>query len=161
MPVVLTDQEIDELVRERKVVSRSDLASLYRFKKKGKHQEASLSVVGERGNAFRITVRKAVLNPLDFSVILAYQLPDRSRLFRLRRYNGKSHEHANRPIERKPPFYDFHIHQATERYQALGADEEYYAEPTNRYATVEAAIECLLEDCGFVIDDGNQGTLFN
>ena len=55
------------------------------------------------------------------------RVPQSNRVFRLRRYNGKSHEHTN-PIE-KEIFYDFHIHTATERYQVLeNKKEDTYAE---------------------------------
>jgi len=55
---------------------------------------------------------------LDFSIILAYCPEASNQLFRLRRYNGKSHEHTN-TIE-ADKFYNYHIHTATERYQELG-----------------------------------------
>ncbi len=84
---------------------------------------------------------------LDFSVILGYQLPHLHTVFRLRRYNGKSHVHTN-SIE-KQTFYDFHFHTATERYQRPGFREEHFAEITNRYQTIEGAIQCILDDCGF------------
>lgn len=47
-------------------------------------------------------------NPVDFSLILAYRPPHTNILFRLRRYDGKSHEHKNH-IEGNA-LYDFHIH---------------------------------------------------
>lgn len=85
------------------------------------------------------------LNQLDFSAILAVRLPKANTVFRLRRYNGRSHEHTNR-IEGQR-FYGFHIHLATERYQALGMDEEAYAEPTERFCDFESAVQCLVDDC--------------
>jgi len=85
--------------------------------------------------------------------------PEQSNvLFRLRRYNGKSHEHSNTiEIEK---FYNFHIHTATERYQELGRDEDAYAEPTERYADLHSAINCMLQDCGFTVPADQQETLF-
>jgi hypothetical protein len=74
--------------------------------------------------------------------------------FRLRRHNGKSHEHTN-PIE-KNTFYGFHIHTATERYQQSGYREDTYAEETNRYADYHGAIECMLRDCGFMVSTQNR-----
>ena len=88
-----------------------------------------------------------MLNALDFSAILAVHVPHSTRLFRLRRYNGKSHEHTN-SIERET-FYDYHIHVATERYQEIGAHEDAYAETTDRYSDLESAVECLLGDAAF------------
>ena len=61
---------------------------------------------------------------------------DRPRvLFRLRRYNGRSHQHTNKIEE--ITFYDFHIHTATERYQDAGYAEEHFAEVTDRYVDFE------------------------
>ena len=84
-------------------------------------------------------------------MILAVQVPRSNRLFRLRRYNGKSHEHTN-SIE-KETFYDFHIHTATERYQKWeNKQEDKYAEVADRYGDFNGALECLLKDVGFPPD---------
>ncbi len=98
------------------------------------------------------------MNPLDFSVILAYVVPNSNRLIRLRRYNGRSHHHSN-PLE-KEVFFGFHVHSATERYQRSGSREDSFAEPSDRYASLEEAIDCLLEDCGFVLPPDHQEDLF-
>ena len=96
---------------------------------------------------------------MDFSIILAVCPVDSNQVFRLRRHNGKSHEHTNQ-IERSE-FYDFHIHMATERYQYLGMREDAYAEPTDRYGDFEAALQCLLTDCGFEFPATPQQSLFD
>jgi hypothetical protein len=57
-------------------------------------------------------------------------------------------------------FYDFHIHQATERYQDSGFDEDAFAEVTSRYQNVSGALRCMLDDCGFMPRLDNQPTLF-
>ena len=67
---------------------------------------------------FRIILRRNHINPLDFSVILAVRVPNSNQLFRLRRYNGNSHEHTNKIENEK--LHDFHIHLATKRYQERG-----------------------------------------
>ena len=79
-------------------------------------------------------------------------------MIRLRRYNGKSHRHSN-PME-GDRFYDFHIHTATERYQLSGNREDTYAVSSDRYASLEEAIDCLLEDCAFVLPQGHQADIF-
>ena len=90
-----------------------------------------------------------MLNLLDFSVILGFQIPGLNRVFRLRRYNGKSHYHTN-VLEKTPPFRDFHIHTATERYQrAPGHKEDHFATIDKRYYDFESAVTCMLGDCGF------------
>lgn len=94
-----------------------------------------------------IFTRQSMINPFDFSVILGYKVPGFNTIFRLRRYNGK-HTHTN-TIERER-IRDFHIHKATERYQKIGGmKEDSFAEVTDRYTSLESAIECLLDDCGF------------
>lgn len=145
MTVRLSDAEIAELIGERKVLAGT-LSSLLRPRLKRGHFESDIPARGVSGNEFVLIIRKSRENALDFSVIVAHQLPESNRLFRLRRYNGNSHEHTNK-IE-KDMFRDFHIHTATARYQALGGFEDGYAEPTDRYAELDAAVRCMLEDSG-------------
>jgi hypothetical protein len=74
------------------------------------------------------------------------------------RYNGKSHEHTN--LIEGESLYDFHIHKATQRYQEIGAREDTFAEPTDRFADFQGAIKCLANDCGFQKPYDPQGKLF-
>ncbi len=122
------------------------------------HKERELDIKGEDGNDFRLILRQSLFNPLDFSVILVYRPPQSNIFFRLRRHNGKSHEHTN-PIE-GGMFYDYHIHQATERYQQIGAREDTYAEPTNRFSEFHQAISCMISDCAFETPFDPQTKLF-
>lgn len=105
-----------------------------------------------------VMVRQNTINLLDFSAILAYKVPGSTAVFRLRRYNGNNHEHTNQ-IEGNTFSFDFHVHQATERYQQKGLKEDSYAELTSRHSSLESAIRCLLEDCGFE-DPSQQFSLF-
>ena len=127
--------------------SPKNYKNLISLKRKRGHKERELDVPGTDGNQFRLIFRQSNFNPLDFSIILALFPSDSNLLFRLRRYNGKSHEHTN-PIERTS-FYDFHIHYATERYQDIGGREDVYAEPTDRFTDFETALRCFMEDCRF------------
>ncbi|MFC1857737.1 DUF6978 family protein [Thermodesulfobacteriota bacterium] len=154
---IITDQEIEHLIKEKKPLPEDYLAKIQARPKRG-HKERELDVKGDGGNDFRIIVRQSIINPLDFSIILVYRPPMSNILFRMRRYNGKSHEHTN-PIERET-FYDFHIHKATERYQQLGAREDTYAEPTKRFSDIYGATSCLIDNCGFEIPSGAQMLLF-
>lgn len=115
-------------------------------------------MTGDAGNEFRLIFRQNKINPLDFSVILAVRVPGSSQIFRLRRYNGKSHEHTNH-IE-DVTFYDFHIHIATERYQERGTREDAYAEPTDRYGDFHGALRCLIDDANLEVPPESQGNLF-
>ena len=154
----LTDDEIQGLISERKHVS-ADLRKRLIPKPKRGHSEVDLELKGETGTQFRIVVRKAHANPLDFSIILGYRIPDSNQVLRLRRYNGKSHEHTN-SLEGQT-FYGFHIHTATERYQRTGNREDVYAELTDRYDDLEGAISCLIEDSNIVLPEQPQMGLFD
>jgi hypothetical protein len=157
MATILTDNEITQLIQERKTLPEDYRMKIQVRSKRG-HKERELDLIGVDGSEFRLILRQSVFNPLDFSVILAYRIPQSNQLFRLRRYNGKSHEHTNR-IEGNT-FYDFHIHFATERYQDIGAREDTYAETTDRFADFQQAITCMLSDCAFELPFDPQGKLF-
>lgn len=157
MAAKYSDSEINTFLQERKVLPK-DFRSKIRFRDKSGHKEQELDIQSESGNQFRIILRQSVFNALDFSIILAYCPADSNLLFRLRRYNGRSHEHTNTIEVHK--FYNFHIHTATERYQELGMREDTYAEPSNRFSDFQTAINCLLSDCGFEVAEDTQKNLF-
>ncbi len=97
-------------------------------------------------------------NPLYFSVILGVIHPLTTKVFRLRRYNGKTNPHTNR-IERNE-VSGFHIHEATERYQKRRQNEDAYAVETIRYSDIEGAVACLIVDANFVVPQNTQLVLF-
>jgi hypothetical protein len=142
----LSDVRIAELIQERKSAPTS-LETLSGLTTRHLHQRREFKITAQSGNEFVVALRRSTLNFLDFSAILGYRLPTLHTIFRLRRYNGKSHHRTN-AIE-KQSFYDFHVHTATERYQQPGFQEDHFAEVTNRYHSLETAIECLLNECGF------------
>ena len=158
MAVIYTDNQIDAFVEERKAMP-ANWQDRTRLKAKRGHDEQHLNVTGEAGTGFRLVLRQSRINGLDFSVILAVLVPQSTQVFRLRRYNGRSHEHTNQ-IENET-FYDFHIHLATERYQDIGAREDAYARPTDRYGTLRGALDCLFTDANFSVPSKAQGDLFD
>ena len=140
MAIVYSDQEIEELIQEHKILPndwRNKLLS-------SKNNRGELVVKGNNGNTFRIITRQNPLRESDFSVILAVFVPPSNRNFRLRRYNGATNPHTNR-IE-KEVVYGFHIHFATERYQLRGLKEDSYALSTGRYRDLDGALRCLIDD---------------
>ena len=157
MAAIFSDQDISRLIQERKPLP-TDYRTKIQTRPKSGHKESELDVKSVAGEDYRLILRQSIFNPLDFSVILAYRPPKSNQLFRLQRYNGKSHEHTN-PIEGET-FYDFHIHQATERYQEIGAREDTYAKPTDRFADFQQAISCMLKECGFEMPFDPQGKFF-
>ena len=157
MAVVYLDHEIESLVAERKPLP-ADWLSRIRLRTKRGHQERHLDLVGSAKNYFRLILRQNSINRFDFSIILAISVPRSGKLFRLRRYNGNSHQHTNH-IE-GTTFDGFHIHYATKRYQELGTREDAYAEPTERYNDFSSALRCLIDDARLEMPIEPQGQLF-
>ena len=157
MAVTYLDREIESLVQEHKPVP-ADWLNQIRLRSKRGHDEQHLDLTGDAGTKFHLILKRNKINPLDFSIILAICAPSSNRIFRLRRYNGKSHEHTNH-IE-GVTFYGFHIHVATERYQQIGTREDAYAERTDRYGNFDGALRCLINDVNIGIPPERQGNLF-
>jgi len=157
MAGIISDQEIENLIQEPKILP-GDYHQRIQVRPKRGHKERELDIKGGSGNDFRLILRQSTFNALDFSIILAFRPAKSNVIIRLRRYNGKSHEHTN--LIEDVSFYEYHIHQATERYQLLGAREDSYAEPTDRFSDFHQAVSCLMEDCGFEIPSGAQRSLF-
>lgn len=110
------------------------------------------------GSSFYLKLRQNRKNTLDFSAILGYSPKDLNTVFKLIRFNGKSHEHRN-VLEKETAFYDFHIHKATERYQFAGRKEEFFAETTDRYSNLRGALRCLIADCNVSLKENPQLSL--
>jgi len=151
-----SDEDIARFLRECKPLPE-DYQNRLQLRPKRGHRERELDLDGMDGNRFRLILRQSGVNPLDFSIILAVCPKRTNQVFRLRRYNSRSHEHTNH-IE-KNTFYDFHIHTATERYQELGAREDAYAEMTDRFSDFHGALRCMLGDCGFDVAEKDQMSL--
>ncbi len=146
---IISDAAINLLICETKIIP-GGLCPLSLAKgqvERNQHRRKEYEIPCASGNCFVVALRQSMLNILDFSVILGYKMPGFNTVFRLRRYNGKSHYHSN-TIEGQY-FHGFHIHTATERYQRIGSKEDHFAEVTERYYNMESAIDCLLADCGF------------
>lgn len=153
-----SDAEIDALLTERKPLPNDYMARL-RFREKSGHKEAAIDLTGANGSEFRLILRQNNANLMDFSVILAVTVPGTNRTYRLRRYNGKSHEHSNK-LDGKIKFYDFHIHTATERYPDAGLNEDAYAQPSSDYFDLRSALQRMFNDCNFVAPVDSQQQLF-
>ena len=150
MAVIYSDQEIESLIRERKPLP-SNWRERTRLQSKRGHRERHLDLTGDTGSEFRLILRQSTVNQFDFSIILAVWVPQSTQFFRLRRCNGRSHEHTNH-IE-GVTFYAFHIHFATERYQALGAREDAYAvvnRSLRRFSRRSSLPDCRCEFGGSV-----------
>jgi hypothetical protein len=140
----LSEDHIRAPIEERKAIP-PQLSPLGALTRRSHHKRKDFTIPAPSGNM--VFVRISVVNMLDFPVILGYRLPHLHSVFRLRRYNGKSHHHTN--VLERETFYDFHIHTATERYQRSGFSEDHFATKTNRYRDLQGAIDLLLDECGF------------
>jgi len=157
MAAQYSDTDIKALIEEKKPLP-GDFRSKIRLREKRGHKEQDMNIQSATGHQFRLVLRQNNYNILDFSIILMFCPAGSNQLFRLRRYNGKSHEHTN-SIE-SVKFYEYHIHTATERYQELGMREDSYAEPSDRFSDLNTAINCMINDCGFEAPQDPQLILF-
>lgn len=154
----MNDQDIQKLLEEKKVITLDNYHKLFALSKiKGKHKEQEVLLNGTDKHEFIIKIRQSIINPIDFSVIVGFIPKERNKIFRLKRYNGKSHKHKN-SLE-KDEFYDFHIHTATQRYNDLGYDEEAYAQVSDKYSDLKSAIETMIKECNIIIPNGAQLSL--
>ena len=167
MPRILTDDEIDSLLAESKPLPTNWTTRLRtRAKSNRQHAEGHFEVQGEAENKFRIIIRKSMINPLDFSIILTSKDKDDSE-FVLRRYNGKhSSQHTNRLEKaRGEPNISFrntfHIHKATQRYQEEGLPIDGYAEETTEYASFDTALQAFVRSNGIVLPRDDEPSLFD
>ena len=158
MNYYFTDEEIQSLIAEEKHF-RGSIDEMMNFKESDGHKRSSVEILCADGNLFVIKLRQNLNNVNDFSAILAFQERGCNKDFKIRRYNGKSHEHSNKLEGDK--FYAFHIHMATQRYQDIGRKEESFAEATNRYSDLRGALKCLLKDCNVIAKLNPQTSLFS
>ena len=158
MSYYFTDKEIEDFILEEKPFPDT-IDKFLNFKESDGHKRASVTIDRPDGSQYNINLRQNVNNVNDFSVIIAYQCKGNNKDFKLRRYNGKSHEHSNK-IE-KSRFYNFHIHISTERYQKIGAKEESFAEETSRYTNLNEALECMIKDCNIKVKINPQMSIFD
>lgn len=139
-----SDADLDDM----RTTPKSILNPTARWVTKGGHREKNYQLVAQRDpeECYRIFVRVSASRASVFSVGLARVFPSEKSLVLLR-YNGAYHSHRN-VIERNvvPPVY--HRHIATQRYILAGNDPDGYAEPIERYNSVDTALDCLLRDCG-------------
>ncbi len=165
MPRILTDAEIDSLVAESKPLPKNWMTRLRPHTKSNfQHAQRALEVRGEAENWFRIIIRQNAINPLDFSIILAFKDKD-GRDFRLCRYNGK-HSHTNKlekaDGEPNSSFRNrFHIHKGTQRYQEAGLPIDGYAEITTEYASFDTARQAFVQSNGIVLPGDDEPSLFD
>jgi hypothetical protein len=148
--MILNDSQIAEYIKEEKILLDN---FRLKFRVKNNQNVFEKEIQGKSGNIFRIIIRQNLINPLNFSVIFGVMLD--GKLFRLKRYNGDSHEHTNK-IEGSE-IEGFHIHTATQRYQERGYQPEGFAESSKKYSDCQNALNAMLTENNFKMPvDNNQ-----
>jgi hypothetical protein len=146
---MLTDDRIERLLEEEKasIDARAFRSALATASPRRSQRRAKTKVRGESGTTFILHLRQNVLDAYDFSVILAY-LPQTGAEIILRRHNGRNHRHRNH-LEGSSFTSSFHIHYATERYQAAGFAIDGYAERTDAFHDLATALDAMLRVANF------------
>lgn len=130
---LLTDDDISTLIALPKQVSNPTV----RWQEKPGHQQRNYKLVG--GNyIFELYQRQNLFDKNDFSCGLKVIKPNGQPLTLLR-HNGSSHIHRD-------IVFLCHIHKATHKNIAAGKKPDSYAEPTNRYRSLDGALACLVDD---------------
>ena len=130
----------DELDRLRSVPKRVTNPGARKREKPGGHRQQNFLAESEDGSQFRIYLRQNLNDERDFSCGLAL-VHKGGRPLSLIRYNGSSHRHGE-------IHYRCHVHRATAEALAAGGKIDRHAEETDRYSTLESALDCLIQDCG-------------
>jgi len=72
---ILRDNEIKELLTKIKPLPKNWQGKFQTKRESGfQHEECCFQVIGERGNIFRIILRRNIINTFDFSIILTFHV---------------------------------------------------------------------------------------
>ena len=133
-----TDEELQALQEMPKTATNPQARWADKPRAMPSHRQRGFHVQGQDDARFAIYQRQNLLDKSDFSCGIRY-CPLGTTPLTLARYNGASHVHGQ--IR-----YRAHIHRATEPAIAAGRRPESHTTTTDRYATLEGALACLLED---------------
>lgn len=148
----MDDDQIARLISEPKtIISRGKWSSSLGHKRR----EFVVSTA-EGHNNYSLYLRQSLLLPSAFSCGLIWS-PKSAEKLTLVRYNGCEHEHRN-PLEGNAFEKTFHIHKATERYILAGHKADHFAEVTDRFSNLPAALLCLMADCNIEHHDDTNPT---
>lgn len=142
---IISDNQIIEFIKEEKLLPKNFKPN---FRLRNNQNFFEKEIIGKNGNKYKIIIRQSIFNPLDFSIIFGVMI--NGILFRLKRYNGDSHDHTNK-IENEV-LEGFHIHMATERYQENGFREEGYAKKSQKYNDWQSAFNVMIKENNFKIE---------
>ena len=151
----MTDEQIETLLTLPKRVTNPQA----RWKEQRGARQRNYDVVSSDGRQqFRLFLRQNLRLDTNFSCGL-YHVASNGTEICLTRYNGSDHLHSN-PLESSHTFGGYHIHKATERYIRAGRKPEHFAVQTDRYSTLQGALQALCADCRIDGLQTSQGDLF-
>jgi len=146
----LTQDQISDLIKcEKRLIKASRKITI------NKVEMGSFDLVAtdQSGYKFSVYSRQNLRLPNDYSCGIHW-LVDGER-FTFRRYNGSNHNHRNK-LQKTSIGFVTHMHTASEMYIRANLKPEGFAEPCDRYKTLNGALMCLVFDLKII---GMQATL--
>lgn len=141
----ITDEKINELLTCSKRLNNPNARS----RTKDGHEQVNYkaTALDGSGHEFEIYKRQNMREGMedDFSCGFSWLAPNGETLT-LKRYNGSSHQHMNH-LEKQKLEKGCHIHLATEKYIKANRKSEGFAEASQRYNSLNGALNCLVNDC--------------
>ncbi len=139
---ILTDEQIAVLLEIPKHAENPNAKA----RSEGQHSRRDFRLISTDGaHEFALFTRQSLLLPEGFSAGLRW-LAKSGESIMLMRCNGSDHPHSNK-VEHERFDSACHIHQATERYLAVGKKVEGYAQPTKEYRTLNGALYHIVHQC--------------
>jgi len=138
----LSDELVETIVKERKFIDDDLRLDDLKLRNDEVHYRMKKDLICEEHKCI-VKVRQAVLNPLNFSIILVYV--DRFKTEHLLvRYNGNHGRHTNLLTQEK--IDGPHIHRWTEDYFKKTDNPLGFAEKTSSYITLKDAVRMFIRD---------------
>lgn len=162
MSMILTDEEIANLLKEPKGIS-STYRDLLKPRRRQNHHylKRYLDIAGDK-HAFGVYTCQHPTNARKFSAGLTILQRGAKRPTPLIRCNGWHSPHTNSIENRvdtgitRIPRNTNHIHYLTERYQVFEQDNhDGYAEPSSEFRDLWSAVDYLIETYNFHFTDGD------
>lgn len=138
--ILYTDRQIEALRSMPKRVINPNAAWTEKRSPTHAQRERKFDVVGQLDGMekFKVYQRRSMDYADNFSCGISYD-PPRRRSVMLARYNGPSHKHGE-------IVFETHIHTATQAAMIAGDKPDSFAEVTDRFETIEGALDCLKRD---------------
>ncbi len=163
---MLSDQQIQDLIGQRKRITYKDPARGYREEYRQRRCDLQLETVPDGNPCFLVFVRQNLTFIENFSIGLRYRTGNPAvPIVTLIRYNGPHGEFSTQPDEH---FAQPHVHRVTELEMNSGSTQpqEKHREITTRYSTFEQCLLAFFADASVQnysdhFPDLRQGRLFD